>query len=196
VLEVDGDPGRAALVNAAAAASGAEYLVTVDADLAVEEPDWIDTLVGWCSLSGVGAAGPRVVGGGGQVGQDGIVVGSFGGAAVTWEGVRGAGVRLGELLASTRDVSAVSGLCAMVRRDAWDKVGGWSESVPDSSVDVDLFLRLGRAGYRVVLTPDLTARLDGPLPVTALPPTDADRYFTAHLAPGPEAWEIVGTRIR
>jgi len=196
VLEVPGDPGRAALVNAAAAASSAEYLVTVDADVVVDQPDWIDSLVGWCALSGVGAAGPRLVGPDGQVRNEGIAVGPFGGATITWQRIRGAGVRMGELLASTRDVSAVSGLCAMVRRDAWDKVGGWSESVPDSSVDVDLCLRLGRAGYRVVLTPAVTARLHGPLPVTALTPTDADRYFTVHLAPGPHAWEIAGTRIR
>ena len=196
VLEVPGHPGRAALVNAAAAASGAEYLVTVDADVAVDQPDWIDSLVGWCSLSGVGAAGPRLVGPGGHVRHEGTAVGPFGAATITWQRIRGAGVRMGELLASTRDVSAVSGLCAMVRRDAWDKVGGWSESVPDSCVDVDLFLRLGRAGYRVVLTPDVTARLHGPLPVTALPPTDADRYFTAHLAPATDAWEIAGARIR
>ena len=196
VLEVGGDPGRAALLNAAAAASGAEYLVTVDADVAVDPPDWIDSLVGWCALSGVGAAAPRVVGPTGQVRHEGIAVGPFGAATITWEGIRGSGVRMGELLASTRDVSATSGLCAMVRRDAWDKVGGWSETVPDSSVDIDLFLRLGRAGYRVVLTPDLTARLGGPLPVVAFPPTDADHYFTAHLTPGPDAWEIAGTRIR
>ena len=196
VLEVPGDPGRAALVNEAAAASSAEYLVTVDADVTVDQPEWIDSLVGWCALSGVGAAGPRFVGADGQARHEGIAVGPFGGATIAWERIRGSGVRLGELLASTRDVSAVSGLCAMVRRDAWDKVGGWSEAVPDSSVDVDLFLRLGRAGYRVVLTPGVTARLEGPLPVTALPPTDVDRYFTAHLAPGPDAWEIAGTRIR
>ena len=196
VLEVAGAPGRAALVNAAAAGSSAEYLVTVDAGVVVDQPDWIDTLVGWCALPGVGAAGPRFVGPGGRGRHEGIAVGAFGAAPIAWERIRGAGVRMGELLASTRDVSVVSGLCAMVRRDAWDKVGGWSESVPEPAVDADLFLRLGGAGYRVVLTPDVTARLDGPLPVTVLPPTDADRYFTAHLTPGPDGWEIAGTRIR
>ena len=63
---------------------------------------------------------------------------------------------MGALLRSTRDVSAVSGLCAMVDRVAWDKVGGWSGPVvptpPSTSI---LFLRLGRAGYRVVYTPEV-----------------------------------------
>jgi hypothetical protein len=82
----------------------------------------------------------------------------------------------------------VSGLCAMVKREVWDKVGGWDESAPDAAVDVDLCLRLGDAGYRVVHTPDVTVRLHRPFPDVVIPPTSSDPYFSRYLAPDSGTW--------
>jgi glycosyltransferase involved in cell wall biosynthesis len=60
------------------------------------------------------------------------------------------------LLGSTlwyRNVAAVTGACLMIRRDLFDKVGGWDESFLLCGSDVELCLRVQRAGYRVVCTP-------------------------------------------
>jgi GT2 family glycosyltransferase len=188
VVEVAGTPSRAALVNAAAAASGAEFLVTIDADVFVEATGWVDVLLGLCSLPGVGAAGVQIEGLDGRPRHEGIAIGAFGAAPITTGRADFVGIRLGPLLASMRDVSAVSGLCAMVKREVWDKVGGWDESAPDAAVDVDLCLRLGDAGYRVVHTPDVTVRLHRPFPDVVIPPTSSDPYFSRNLAPGSGTW--------
>ena len=191
VVEVAGTPGRAALVNAAADVSGAEFLVTIDADVVVDAPGWVDVLLGLCSLPGVGAAGVRIEGPDGRPCNEGTAIGAFGAAPITTRRDDFIGVRLGPLLASMRDVSAVSGLCAMVRRDVWDKVGGWDESAPDAAVDVEFCLRLGGAGHRIVYTPDVSARVRGPVPDIVLAPTGPDPYFSRHLTPGPGAWSLV-----
>jgi len=53
-----------------------------------------------------------------------------------------------------REVSAVSAACMMVRRSAFLAVGGFDETeFPVGFSDVDLCLRLGKAGYRIVYTP-------------------------------------------
>jgi hypothetical protein len=191
VLEVPGQPNRADLIVAAVAVSDAEYLVTLDADIALESTGWVDTLLGMCALPGVGAVGTRLSGAQGQSWHEGIAVGSFGAARITSGDNDFVGVRPGPLLESARDVSAVSGLCTMVRRVAWDKAGGWDPSVPDGAADVDFCLRLGKAGYRIVYTPEVTGTLLGPVPdIEGVGPLEPDPYLSASLVPGSTGWGL------
>ena len=41
----------------------------------------------------------------------------------------------------------------LTRRDVLQKVGGFDESLPESLADVDLCLKMRRAGYLIVYTP-------------------------------------------
>jgi GT2 family glycosyltransferase len=53
-----------------------------------------------------------------------------------------------------RNYSAVSGACLLTRRKVFQEVGGFDEeSLPDAFADVDLCLKMGRAGYLIVYTP-------------------------------------------
>jgi GT2 family glycosyltransferase len=47
----------------------------------------------------------------------------------------------------------VSGACMLTRREVLEKVGGFDESLPESLADVDLCLKMQRAGYLIVYTP-------------------------------------------
>jgi hypothetical protein len=79
----------------------------------------------------------------------------------------------------------------MVRRSAWDKVGGWDAALPESAADVEFCLRLGRAGFRVVHTPEVTATRPGPAaPVEGPVRAQADPYLSGQLAPGPSGWQL------
>ncbi|MBV8765809.1 MAG: hypothetical protein JOZ66_12935, partial [Hyphomicrobiales bacterium] len=55
----------------------------------------------------------------------------------------------------TQEMSCVSGACMMVARAAFDAVGGFDESkLAPSFTDIDFCLRLRRAGYRIIWTPN------------------------------------------
>ena len=51
-------------------------------------------------------------------------------------------------------MSAVTAACVVVRREAWDQVGGLDEvNLPVVFNDVDLCLRLREAGWEIIWTP-------------------------------------------
>ena len=53
-----------------------------------------------------------------------------------------------------RNVSAVTGACLLTRREMFETVGGFDEmNLPLAFQDIDLCLRLGKQGYRIVYTP-------------------------------------------
>lgn len=57
-------------------------------------------------------------------------------------------------LTCPHEVSAVTAACMLVRRDAFEKVGGFDEQMAVGFGDVDLCLRIGAAGYRIIYSPD------------------------------------------
>jgi GT2 family glycosyltransferase len=54
----------------------------------------------------------------------------------------------------TMEVEAVSGSFMMVRREAWEKVGGMDERYFLYGEDLDICLEVSRAGYRIVYYPE------------------------------------------
>ena len=54
----------------------------------------------------------------------------------------------------TRNYSAVTGACLLTRREVFDEVGGFDEErLPVTFNDVDLCLKMRRAGYLIIYTP-------------------------------------------
>ena len=50
-------------------------------------------------------------------------------------------------------MSAVTAACMLVKREAFEKAGGFSERLAVAFNDVDLCLKIGKCGYRVVYDP-------------------------------------------
>jgi GT2 family glycosyltransferase len=131
-----------AIVNRGVEATDAPYVVLLNNDTAVRTPGWLEAMLEWCQRPGVGAVGARLVFADGRVQHEGIGIGI---------GRVAANLDLG--WSAARACSAVTAACMMVRREAWEAVGGFDEGLPAAFNDVDFCLRLWRAGWRVVMTP-------------------------------------------
>jgi N-acetylglucosaminyl-diphospho-decaprenol L-rhamnosyltransferase len=77
-----------------------------------------------------------------------------------------------------RDAGWLSGACVLVRRTAFDELGGFDEGFFMYFEDVDLGFRLGKAGYRNVYEPNATVLHTGAHSTTTV--SESERMISAH----------------
>ena len=131
-----------------------EAVCLLNDDTEVTSGGWLSEMVGQLLQPEVGAVGAKLYYDDGTIQHAGVVLGVGGVAGHAYRRAEGSSAgQMGRLhLAQT--MSAVTGACMLVRRRAWDDVGGLEEEhLAVAFNDVDFCLRLGRAGWRVVWTP-------------------------------------------
>jgi GT2 family glycosyltransferase len=154
VIRDDNPFNYPAINNRAVARSDGEVICLLNDDTEVQGGDWLEEMVGQLSQSRVGAVGAKLYYSNGLVQHAGVILGIG--------GVAGHIFKLSDRLSFAdhgrmqlpRTYSVVTAACMVVRREAWDQVGGMDEvNLPVAFNDVDFCLRLGEAGWRVVWTP-------------------------------------------
>ncbi|MHB8219260.1 MAG: glycosyltransferase family 2 protein [Acidimicrobiales bacterium] len=154
VIESTDDVSDATLLNNAVGSSTGDLVCFLHDDVEVVSDGWLEEMVGLVLHPGVGAVGAKLLYADGTVEHAGIVMGI--GGTVGYVHRRANGLEPGyfgrAMLAQC--FSAVSRSCMVVRRDAFESVGGFDgEHLSGAYLDVDLCLRLGEAGWRVAWTP-------------------------------------------
>ena len=142
------------LSNRGAAAATGPVLLFLNNDVEVIRPDWLGELVALAIRPGIGAVGAKLLYPDGTLQHGGVVlrVGSVAGHAQLGLGAEEPGY-FGRMQ-QTREVSAVTAACLAIRREVFDEVGGFdARDLKIAYNDVDLCLRLRRAGYRNLWTP-------------------------------------------
>lgn len=140
--------------NAGVAASRGEYLLFMNDDIEVLEPEWIQALLEHAQRSEVGIVGTQLLYPDGKVQHGGIFIagGGFHGRHSFRFAPGDEPGQFGMALAQ-RDAFAVTGACVLVRRSVYDDVGGFDESHDVVNNDVDFCLRVRKKGYNIVYTP-------------------------------------------
>ncbi len=149
------DPHRPAeLANAAAARAAGDYLLFLDADTEVVEPDWVERLLLYAEMPGVGAVGPVLTRPDGLVDAAGYAIGLYDPAAPAMRGFPAEGDGYYGSLSCAREVSAVSAGCLLLPRSLFWELGGFEQAYSRQFHDLDLCMRIRRLGLSVVCTPD------------------------------------------
>lgn len=148
-------------LNRAVAESHGEVLVFVDDDLIEPEQGSFSELIPFALQPGIGAVGAKILNTTGVVEQCGIVL--------TTE-LFPAFAHLGFPRHASGDMSrnrqignysAISMSCMAIRRELFERLGGFDASVPAELCDVDLCLRLRKLGLRIVTVPQVELRRRG-----------------------------------
>lgn len=174
-LEHEG--GRIRVLSDLAQASGAEhrnlaanvargdYLVLLDADAEVVDPNWIELLLNQAQRPEVGATGAKLIDSAGRITQAGLILGLNDGVGSAFVGDAQDTPGYLHRAVLCQNYSAVSGACMMVRREVFESVGGLDDGpFAEAFSDVDLCLKIGLAGYLTVWTPYVHVVHPGTLP--------------------------------
>jgi GT2 family glycosyltransferase len=101
----------------------------------------------------VGAVGARLISSDNTIEHAGVVVGADGEAQPAFRGLAAEDAGVCRQLQITRNYSAVSSACLLTRREVFQEVGGFDEELPMELAEVDLCLKMRRAGYLIVYSP-------------------------------------------
>ena len=142
-----------ALNNFGAQAAKGSYLICLNNDITVISPDWIQEMLGVCQREEVGVVGARLYYPDETYQHAGIIMGIGGVAGSMFVDMKRGKTGYLHKAALLQDLSAVTAACMMVKRSAWEKVGGFNEKLAVAFNDVDFCLCIRREGYLVVYDP-------------------------------------------
>lgn len=149
------------LNNFGAAHARGSYYVLMNNDIEVLGEDWLVQMLSDCERPEVGIVGARLYYPDNTIQHAGLVVGIGGSlrgiGANLYQGMRRERSGYLHRAAFRMDYSAVTAALLMVKKEAYDRVGGFEERLPVAFNDVDFCLRIGAAGYLVVYNPEAEA---------------------------------------
>jgi GT2 family glycosyltransferase len=154
VLRYDQPYNFAALNNWAVAQTDAPLVGFLNNDVEVITPGWLSEMASHALRREVGAVGCKLYFPNGTIQHAGIVVGIGGRAGHPHQGYQRAALGYFGRAACVQRLSAVTAACMVMRREVFVRFGGFNER--DFAIafnDVDLGLRLNRAGLAVIWTP-------------------------------------------
>ena len=153
VVTYEGSFNYAAINNFGAKFTDAPYLLLLNNDTELMVDDAFEEMLGYCMRPDVGAVGARLYYEDNTIQHAGVVVG--------WGGIAGhafvnqlrsvSGYQHRIIL--QQNYSAVTAACMMVRRDVFDEVGGFYEGLAVAFNDIDLCMKIRKAGYLIVYNP-------------------------------------------
>jgi GT2 family glycosyltransferase len=154
LLRYSGPFNFSAINNFAVEQTDSPWLLFLNNDTEVIDEEWLTLMAEHIQRPELGAVGPKLLYPNDTVQHAGIVVGVGGIAEHAFRGSPADVPGVCRQLQTTRNYSAVTGACLLTRREVFEEVGGFDEErLPVTFSDVDLCLKMGRAGYRVVYVP-------------------------------------------
>jgi GT2 family glycosyltransferase len=154
VIECRGEFNYSDINNKAIGASSGDLLLLLNNDISMLDDGWLKEMVRYLSDPAIAVVGPKLLYPDGTLQHAGVVIGLGGVAGHRYVGRQGNETGRFGRLALAQDVSCVTGACLLIRRSVYLEVGGLdAENLPVAFNDVDLCLRVQRAGYRIIWTP-------------------------------------------
>ena len=153
VLYVADVVNDSAAKNYAVAHTDSDWILFLDDNVEAIELDWLTIMAEHVQRPETGAVGPRLVNPGGTIEHAGFVLGGNGIAQSAFRGFPAEHPGVNRQLQMTRNYSAVSSACLLMRREVFHEVGGFDEKLSGTLAGVDLCLKMRRAGYLIVYTP-------------------------------------------
>ncbi len=140
--------------NLAAAEASGSYLLFLNDDIEVLQPDWMESMLVLAADPAVGVVGPQLLYPDRKVQHAGLFLSGLGTARHAFRFCEADDSAYFGLALTQRNVIAVTGACMLLRREVFDRVGGFAEEHAVVNNDLDFCLKIYALGLRNVFTPN------------------------------------------
>jgi len=146
-----------AINNFAASKAKGDYIVLLNNDTQIVQPQWLERMMAHAQRPEVGIVGARLVYTDQKIQHAGVVLGMVGVAEHIHIGLPMSDPGYMGRAQVVQNFSAVTAACMVVRKSVYEEVGGLDDNAFKVLFnDIDLCLRVGEQGYKIVWTPFAT----------------------------------------
>ncbi len=142
--------------NLAAAQAKGRFLLFLNDDIEITDPDWLGTLLAEAQRPEIGVVGPRLLYPDRRIQHAGMFLAAMGQARHAFRYAAEDDPGYFGLALTPRNVIAVTGACLLTRRETFDALGGFDEAQAIINNDLDFCLRAWRSGLFNLYTPHAT----------------------------------------
>jgi GT2 family glycosyltransferase len=153
VISYDKPFNFAAMNNYAVKKTHSDYVLFLNNDIEIMHPEWLDNMVQLIEQENVAAVGAKLLYADHTIQHAGVVVGMLQIAGHGHKGMSDTHPGYFGRPNVPQEISAVTGACMLVRRDSFDKVGGFDERFPGAFNDIDLCLKFRSNNELILYTP-------------------------------------------
>lgn len=130
-----------------------EYIVLLNNDIEIITNNWLEEMLMFVQRKDVGVAGMMLYYPDNTIQHAGVILGIGGVAGHSHKYFKRGDYGYSSRLTIAQNLSAVTAAAMMIRRDVFEEVSGLDETFAVAFNDVDLCLRIRKAGYNIVWTP-------------------------------------------
>ncbi len=130
-----------------------EYVLLLNNDIEVITPEWIEEMLMFAQRNDVGAVGAKLYYPDDTVQHAGVILGIGGVAGHAHKNYDRADYGYVSRACISQNMSACTAACLLIRKDVFDKVDGLDEGFAVAFNDIDLCMKIRKAGYLIVFTP-------------------------------------------
>ena len=143
------------LMNRGAEIATGKYLLLLNNDTEVLHSDWITNMVKTAQFKRIGVVGAKLFYPNNTIQHAGVIVGLGGIAGHAFVGAERNDLGYYAYLKCVNNFSALTVACIMVRKEAFDQVGGFEENLAVEFNDIDFCLKLKDKGFDNVFLPQV-----------------------------------------
>ncbi|MBM3165934.1 MAG: glycosyltransferase [Chloroflexi bacterium] len=141
------------LNNYAAKYTQGEHLLFLNNDIEVISPEWIEAMLEHSQREEVAFVGAKLLFPDNKIQHVGVVIGLFDCCEHVYKRQDSSEIGYMGHFISIRNWSAVTAACMMVKKEVFDRLGGFDENMKVGFGDIDFCLRAVERGYLNVYTP-------------------------------------------
>jgi GT2 family glycosyltransferase len=161
VLNYNGNFNFSKINNFAVSKSSGEYLLFLNDDVEVLEPNWLDEMLGICQQKDVGAVGAKLLTRRNKIQHAGMVFLKNGFFFHPFDGEPYNSTEQFDFINLIRECSSVTGACFLTKRKTFDEVSGFDGQFDVFYGDSDLCFKIRELGLKIIYNPNAILRHDG-----------------------------------